>query len=109
MHMKSITSSQFYSVLENSNFNKFKIRAAKRTGNIKIEIAPSIMYKNGWKSKPVEYTIGVTEGIGYWIRRQNNCGWTFPLHYNRNSGKYGFETFEEAVTHLEKLLVKKYL
>ena len=78
-------------------------------GSIKIELEPSKRCKNGWVSKPVEYTIGYGDGIGYWLRRQNRCGHTFPLHYNRKTGEYGFETFEDAANHLEKLFIKKYL
>lgn len=104
---QAITPSNVYSVLTNIVFNNFKIRVSK-SGSIKIELEPSKVYKNGWVSKPVEYTIGYGDGIGYWLRRQNECGHTFPLHYNRKTGDYGFETFDEAVAHLEKLFINKY-
>lgn len=109
----AITTENVYSIVANNNFNKFKIRIAK-SGNIKIELVPardfvSHLYASSvWTSKPIEYTIGYTSGIGYWLRRQGDSGSTFPLHYNRHTGKYGFETFEEAVAHLEKLFIKKY-
>ena len=104
----AITSENVYSVASNMVFNQYKIRVAK-SGNIKIEIEPAKRYKNGWVSKPVEYTIGYTPRIGYWLRRQGECGHTFPLHYDRYTGRYGFKTFEEAANHLEKLFIKKYL
>lgn len=114
MRNSRITSENVYSVVENNNFNKFRIRIAK-SGNIKIELVPardfvSHLYDSGvWTSKPIEYTIGYTQGIGYWLRRQGENGSTFPLNYDRNTGKYGFKTFEEAANHLEKLFIKKYL
>lgn len=43
---------------------------------------------------------------GYWIRRvKYDLYWketnsTYPLHYDRNTGRYYFETFEEALTYL---------
>lgn len=113
---KKITPLKVYAVLTNNVFNIFKIRIAKRSGNIKIELNPAKRQLNYtahgvscYYTKPVEYTIGYTPGIGYWLRRQGESGSTFPLHYDRNTGKYGFETFEEAVAHLEKLFIKKYL
>ena len=112
---KKITPSEVYSVLTNNVFNIFKIRIAKRSGNIKIELESAKRQLNYtshgvscYYTKPVEYTIGYTQGIGYWLRRQNECGHTFPLHYNRNTGEYGFKTFEEAVAHLEKLFINKH-
>lgn len=120
MARTSITPENVYSIVANKNFNKFRIRIAK-SGNIKIELVPardfvSHLYGSNdiygsavWTSKPIEYTIGYTSGIGYWLRRQGESGFTFPLHYDRNTGKYGFETFEDAANHLEKLFIKKYL
>ena len=108
MTRTTITPENVYSIVANKNFNKFRIRVAK-SGSIKIELEPAKCYKNGWMSKPVEYTIGYGDKIGYWLRRQGESGSTFPLHYNRNTGKYRFETFEEAANHLEKLFIKKYL
>ena len=105
---QAITPSNVYSVLTSNVFRNFKVRVSK-SGSIKIELEPSKCHKNGWVSKPIEYTIGYTPGIGYWLRRQGECGHTFPLHYDRNTGKYGFDTFEEAANHLEKLFIKKYL
>lgn len=107
MRNPRITSENVYSVASNMVFNQHKIRVAK-SGNIKIEIKPGDRHLGGWR-RPVEYTIGYTSGIGYWLRRQGECGHTFPLHYNRNTGKYGFDTFEDAANHLEKLFIKKYL
>lgn len=108
---KIITPSEVYSVLTNKVFNIFKIRVA-RTGNIKIEIEPAKEVDNGmgyrYMLESIEYTIGYTKGIGYWLRRKNENGATFPLHYNRNTHEYGFKTFEEAVAHLEKLFINKY-
>ena len=104
---QAITPSNVYSVLTSNVFRNFKVRVSK-SGSIKIELEPSKCHKNGWVSKPVEYTIGYGDSIGYWLRRQNRCGHTFPLHYNRNTGEYGFKTFEEAAAHLEKLFINKY-
>lgn len=104
---KKITPSELYAVLTNDVFNIFKIRIAKHSGNIKIEIKPGDRHLGGWR-RPVEYTIGYTKGIGYWLRRQGESGSTFPLHYNRNTHEYGFNTFEEASSHLEKLFINKY-
>lgn len=105
---KTITPSEVYSILTNKVFNIFKIRVAK-SGNIKIELVPAGNKVAGlWRSKAIEYTIGYTKGIGYWLRRQGESGSTFPLHYNRNTHEYGFKTFEEAVAHLEKLFINKY-
>ena len=104
---QAITPSNVYSVLTSNIFRKFKVRVSK-SGSIKIELEPAKHYKNGWVSKPVEYTIGYGDGIGYWLRRQNESGSTFPLHYNRKTGAYGFESFEDAVSHLEKLFIDKY-
>ena len=104
---KKITPSELCAVLTNDVFNIFKIRIAKHSGNIKIEIKPGDRHLGGWR-RPVEYTIGYTPGIGYWLRRQGESGSTFPLHYDRNTGKYGFDTFEDAANHLEKLFIKKY-
>ena len=114
MRNPKITSENVYSIVANKNFNKFRIRIAK-SGNIKIELVParefvSHLYASHiWTSKPIEYTIGYTLGIGYWLRRQGESGSTFPLHYDRYTGKYGFKTFEEAANYLEKLFIKKYL
>lgn len=105
---QAITPSNVYSVLTNNVFKNFRVRVSK-SGSIKIELEPSKRYKNGWVSKPVEYTIGYGDKIGYWLRRQGDSGSTFPLHYNRKTGDYGFETFEDAVAHLEKLFIKKYI
>lgn len=111
---KKITPENVYSIVANKNFNKFRIRIAK-SGSIKIEIAPAKRQLNYtsrgvscYYTKPVEYTIGYGDGIGYWLRRQGESGSTFPLHYNRKTGEYGFKTFEEAVAHLEKLFINKY-
>lgn len=101
-----ITSENVYSVASNMVFNQHKIRVAK-SGNIKIEIKPGDRHLGGWR-RPIEYTIGYTQGIGYWLRRQGDSGSTFPLHYNRNTHEYGFKTFKEAISHLEKLFIKKY-
>ena len=106
MRNSRITSENVYSVASNMVFNQHKIRVAK-SGNIKIEIEPGDRHLGGWR-RPVEYTIGYTQGIGYWLRRQGESGSTFPLHYNRSTRKYGFNTFEEASSHLEKLFIKKY-
>lgn len=112
---KAITPSNVYSLLKNKVFNIFRIRVSK-TGSIKIEIEPAKKQLNYtsrgvscYYTKPVEYTIGYGNGIGYWLRRQGESGSTFPLHYDRNTGKYGFKTFEEAVAYLEKLFAKKYI
>lgn len=106
---KTITPDNVYSIVANKNFNKFRIRIAK-SGNIKIELVPAENHVVGfWRSKPIEYTIGYTKGIGYWLRRQGESGSTFPLHYDRYTGKYGFDTFEDAANHLEKLFIKKYI
>lgn len=105
-----ITAENLYSVVSNPIFNCYKIRIAK-SGNIKIELEPAYFrYKGlyGYKVSAVEYTIGYTKGIGYWLRRQGNSGSTFPLHYNRDTHKYGFNTFKEAEKYLEKLFINKY-
>ena len=106
MTMTSNTPENVYSIVANKNFNKFRIRVAK-SGNIKIEIKPGDRHLGGWR-RPIEYTIGYTHGIGYWLRRQGESGSTFPLHYNRSTHKYGFNTFEEAANWLEKLFIDKY-
>ena len=114
MTRTSITPENVYSIVENKNFNKFRIRIAK-SGNIKIELEPAKRQLNYtsrgvscYYTKPIEYTIGYTHGIGYWLRRQGESGSTFPLHYNRNTGEYGFKTFEQDVAHLEKLFINKH-
>ena len=106
MRNPKITSENVYSVASNMVFNQHKIRVAK-SGNIKIEIKPGDIHLGGWR-RPVEYTIGYTAGIGYWLRRQGESGHTFPLHYNRNTCEYGFKTFDEAASYLEKLFINKY-
>lgn len=116
MARTSITPENVYSIVANKNFNKFRIRVAK-SGSIKIELVPArevacinrFYVSSVWTTRPIEYTIGYTPGIGYWLRRQGEFGSTFPLHYDRYTGKYGFNTFEEAANHLEKLFIKKYL
>ena len=106
MRNPRITSEKVYSVTSNMVFNQHKIRVAK-SGNIKIEIEPGDRHLGGWR-RPIEYTIGYTPGIGYWLRRRGVSGSTFPLHYNRSTHEYGFNTFEEAASHLEKLFINKY-
>lgn len=108
----AITLENLTSVLSNMVFNQHNIKLTQRTGNIKIEIEPARTINNGFATLTIpatHYTLGYTPEIGYWLRRQGESGSTFPLHYDRYTGKYGFETFEEAANHLEKLFVKKYL
>ena len=106
MRNPRITSENIYSVASNMVFLQIKINIAK-CGNLKREIGQGDRRIGGWRS-PVEYTIGYTPGIGYWLRRQGVSGSTFPLHYNRSTHEYGFNTFEEAASHLEKLFIDKY-
>lgn len=108
MRNPHITAENLYSICSNPVFNHYKIRIAK-SGNIKIELEPAYYRNKGtYKLWAIEYTIGYTKGIGYWLRRQGNSGSIFPLHYNRNTHEYGFNTFEEAAKHLEKLFINKY-
>ena len=107
----NITLENLTSILSNAVFNQHKISLAKRSGNIKIEIEPARIVCNEWGEytiPPTFYTIGYTPGIGYWLRRKTGYNATFRLHYNRKTNEYGFKTFEEAVSHLEKLFINKY-
>lgn len=108
----NITLDNLTSILSNMVFNQHKISLAKRSGNIKIEIEPARAINNGFSTFTIpdtHYTIGYTSGIGYWLRRTTGFNAPFRLHYNRKTGEYGFKTFEEAASHLEKLFIKKYL
>ena len=106
-----ITLENLTSILSNMVFNQHKISLAKRSGNIKIEIEPARIVCNEWGEHtipPTFYTIGYTSGIGYWLRRKTSYNAPFRLHYNRKTGEYGFNNFEEATSHLEKLFIDKY-
>jgi hypothetical protein len=107
----AITLENLTSILSNVVFNQHKIRLTQRTGNINIEIKPARTINNGFATFTIpdtHYTLGYTPGIGYWLRRKTGFNSTFRLHYNRKTGEYGFNTFEEAANWLEKLFIEKF-
>lgn len=80
--------------------------AFTKCGNIKIVNPLTCICKSGYYHDCKKwYVIGKGWG-GYWIRRvkydlyNKSTNSTFPLHYDRNTGHYWFETFEEALTYL---------
>ena len=103
-----ITRRDFIKVKNTPQFRNFDI-SQNNNGTICIKVSDSgtnyISYKN---YLGIQYQIGYNEYRGeYWLRLRNGRHIT-PLHYNKNTRNYGFETFDDALDHLKNLFDKKY-
>ena len=103
-----ITRRDFIKVKNTPQFKNFDI-SQNNNGTICIKVSDSgtnyISYKN---YLGIQYQIGYNEYRGeYWLRLRNGRHIT-PLHYNKNTRNYGFETFDDALDHLKNLFDKKY-
>ena len=103
-----ITRRDFIKVKNTPQFRNFDI-SQNNNGTICIKVSD-----NGTNRFPhknylgIQYQIGYSEYRGeYWVRLRNGQNIT-PLHYNRNTGNYGFETFDDALDYLKNLFDKKY-
>lgn len=103
-----ITRRDFIKVKNTPQFRNFDV-SQNNNGTICIKVSDNgtnyISYKN---YLGIQYQIGYNEYRGeYWLRLRNGQHIT-PLHYNRNTRNYGFETFDDALDHLKNLFDKKY-
>jgi hypothetical protein len=89
----------FKYIANNNLFNKHWIRLNRNnTICIKIrEVGTNYFNFNNENEKyGIQYQIGFNINTNkFWIRRQNGA-YQFPLHYNRNTGDYGFNTWKET-------------
>lgn len=85
--------------------NQYDARIMK-SGNVAIKNIRT------FSDNPHELIIGYNPEIGYFLRSRKyfktpypwqnpNGSYDFPYHYNRESYKYGFETFEEMMEYLK--------
>ena len=95
-------------VKNDPQFNNFLV-SQNANGTICIKVADQ-----GTNWLPHKNYLGIQYQIGYnryreeyWIRLRNGEHIT-PLHYNRNTRDYGFDTFDEALDYLKNLFDKKY-
>lgn len=103
-----ITRKDFLKVKNSPEFKNFEVSQNSR-GTVQIKIADVgtnwINYKNA-NAKGIVYQIGYNEQRGeYWIRRQNGRYIT-PMHYNKQTGNYGFATFDEALEYLKRSFIR---
>ena len=103
-----ITRQDFLKVKNDPQFNNFVV-SQNANGTICIKVA-----ERGTNSLPLKNYLGIQYQIGYnryreeyWVRLRNGRHIT-PLHYNRNTREYGFDTFDEALDYLKNLFDKKY-
>ena len=103
-----ITKRDFIIVKNTPQFKNFNV-SQNSNGTICIKVSD-----NGTNHFPhknylgIQYQIGYSEYRGeYWVRLRNGQNIT-PLHYNRDTRNYGFETFNDALNYLKNLFDKKY-
>lgn len=103
-----ITKEDFLKVKTAPEFKEFEVKQNNR-GTIQITVSERGTNYYDYENKNrygIQYQIGYSEDRReYWIRRRNGRDIT-PLHYNRHTHDYGFETFDDAVEYLKKLFTK---
>lgn len=87
-----------YQVYSNKN-GTIIIKVAERGTNV-------YNFRNANERYGIQYQLGHSNGQ-YWVR-QRNGDFIWPMHYDKYTGKYGFETFEAAFAYFMKYWHKKY-
>ena len=85
-----------------------------RNGNIRILNPHNDICQSYWRGGCKKWYVIGFSSEGFWIRRvsystkYHETASTYPLHYNRTTCKYYFDTFNEALTYfLTKVNTKK--